>query len=125
MNWVETLAEYYRLSRTGETQHWLCRRWLPQGRRVWPICGNCLSRSRRRSDGEQDAGAWPASLCGLAERYRRPTQQQQRQTDQQEHYDHFTEFVAHAFCCHVAPLTEVPPASKGDEEKRHQGDAVE
>ncbi|MBH2885485.1 hypothetical protein I5Q18_23735 [Serratia ureilytica] len=31
MNWVETLAEYYRLSRTGETQHWLCRRWLPQG----------------------------------------------------------------------------------------------
>jgi hypothetical protein len=31
MNWVETLAEYYRLSRTGETQHWLCRRWLLQG----------------------------------------------------------------------------------------------
>ncbi|BEN39613.1 hypothetical protein PTR23_18750 [Serratia nevei] len=31
MNWVETLAEYYRLSRTAETQHWLCRRWLPQG----------------------------------------------------------------------------------------------
>ena len=30
MNWVETLAEYYRLSRTGETQHWLCRRWLLQ-----------------------------------------------------------------------------------------------
>ncbi|WP_171971327.1 hypothetical protein [Serratia marcescens] len=31
MNWVETLAEYYRLSRAGEKQHWLCRCWLPQG----------------------------------------------------------------------------------------------
>lgn len=57
MNWVETLAEYYRLSRTGETQHWLCRRWLPQGKRVWPICRSCWSRPRR-DGGEHDAGAY-------------------------------------------------------------------
>ena len=59
-------------------------------------------------------------LAALTEGDRRPTQQQQCQADQQQHHDHFTELVAHAFCCHVAPLlAEIPPAGEGDEDKRH------
>ncbi len=61
MNWVETLAEYYRLSRTGETQHWLCRRWLPQGEARLAYLRSCWSRPRR-GGGEQGTGVWPASF---------------------------------------------------------------
>lgn len=64
MNWVETLAEYYRLSRTGETQHWLCRRWLPQGEARLAYLRELLNRPRRRG-GEQGAGGWPASFYGI------------------------------------------------------------
>lgn len=109
MNWVETFTEYYRLSRTGETQHWLCRRWLPQGEARLAYLRELLEPTapRRR-------------FAGLTEGYRRPTQQQQRQADQQQHHHHSTELGAHAFCCHVvSPLAEIPSTGEDDEEKRH------
>lgn len=119
MNWVVTLAEYYRLSRTGETQHWLCRRWLLQGGAFGLFAG--VAGADRATAAMNRAPAFGRRrLAALTEGDRRPTQQQQRQADQQQHHDHFTELVAHAFCCHVAPLlAEIPPAGEGDEDKRH------
>lgn len=94
MNWVETLAEYYRLSRTGETQHGLCRRWLPQGEArlaylrelLEPTAADEGRGGSERGDAARDQPkAMPPSR----------------------------------------PLTEIPSAGDGDEEKRRQCDAVE
>ena len=71
MNWVETLAEYYRLSRTGETQHWLCRRWLPQGEARLAYLRELLEPTAAVS---RAPAVGRRRFMGLTERYRRPTQ---------------------------------------------------
>lgn len=119
MNWVETLAEYYRLSRTGETQHWLCRRWLLQGRRVWPICGSCWSRPRH-GGGEQSAG-----VAGVISRDQPKAIAAQRNSSSARQISSSTTTILPSLlpmrfvATLPSLLAEIPPAGEEDEEKRH------